>query len=62
LTFSDDIIGVEINHSEAQSQAFVINGIHLSVPPGGWRALIGGTPGDTVEIPNGVNCVVMRME
>lgn len=61
LTFAENIIGVEIHHSDANAQNFVINGLTLKVVPGGWRSLIGGTPSKKVIIPAGVNCVVARL-
>lgn len=61
LTFAENIIGVEIYHSEASAQDFVINNLTLKVVPGGWRSLVGGTPSTKVTIPAGVNCVVARL-
>lgn len=61
LTFAENIIGVEIHHSEASAQNFVINGLTIKVVPGGWRSLIGGIPSKKVIIPAGVNCVVARL-
>ena len=61
ITFSANIDGVEIYHAEDTGQEFVVNGITLAVPAGGWRALIGGTPGKTVTIPANVDCTVARM-
>lgn len=62
ITFNEDINVIDIFHSEALWQQFVVNGITLTVPPGGWRTAIGGTIGKTVEIPNGINCIVGRLE
>lgn len=61
ITFAANIDGVEIYHAEDTGQEFVVNGLTLAVPAGGWRALIGGTPGKTVTIPANVDCTVARM-
>jgi hypothetical protein len=60
LTFSDNLIGVDIYHEEDTAQTFVINGVTFKVPAGGWFGCIGGTPGATVTIPAGVTCTVGR--
>lgn len=63
LTFSGRIFSVEIYHSEATAQEFVINGLTLSVAGGGWRSEIGGVPGFTVTLPTGVTgIIVTRLE
>lgn len=61
LTFSDTIKGVEIYHAEATAQEFEVNGLTITVPPGGWRSPIGGVPSKQVTIPAGVDCIVMRL-
>ena len=61
LTFSAPIAGVEIYHAEATAQEFEVNGLTLTVPPGGWRSPIGGTESAEVTIPEGVDCIVMRL-
>jgi hypothetical protein len=61
LTFTENISSIEIYHSEATPQAFIVNGITLTIADGGWRSAIGGTPGKTVTIPAGVNCIVSRL-
>jgi hypothetical protein len=61
ITFSENIGAIEIYHAEATWQEFVVNGLTLTVPSGGYRTSIGGTPGKTVEIPNGVDCIVSRL-
>ena len=61
LTFSENISSIEIYHSEATPQSFAVNGLTLIVAAGGWRSPIAGTPGATVGIPTGVNCIVARL-
>lgn len=61
LTFSENITSIEIYHSEATPQSFTVNGLTLIVAAGGWRSPIAGTPGATVGIPTGVNCIVARL-
>lgn len=61
LTFQENIEYIEIYHEEATWQQFVINGITKTVPAGGWRGGIEGTPAKTVTIPAGVNCIVGRL-
>ena len=61
LTFSENISSIEIYHSEATPQSFAVNGLTLIVAAGGWRSPIAGTPGVTVGIPTGVNCIVARL-
>lgn len=61
LTFAANITSIEIYHSEATPQIFTVNGLTLIVAAGGWRSPIAGTPGKTVGIPTGVNCIVARL-
>lgn len=61
LTFADDIGAVEIYHAEVAAAEFIVNGITLTVPPGGYRTSIGGVVGKTATIPAGVNCIVGRL-
>lgn len=61
LTFSANINSIEIFHNEASWQEFIVNGITLTIPSGGYRTPIGGTPGATVTIPAGVACIVGRL-
>lgn len=62
LTFTENIVAVEIYHNEATAQEFTVNGLTLTIPSGGWRSPIGGTPGKTVTIPASVDCIVTRLE
>lgn len=62
LTFADEINAIEIYHEAATWQTFTVNSLTLTVPPGGYRTLVGGTPGMTVGIPAGVACIVGRLE
>lgn len=61
LTFEENIIAVEIWHDEIERQEFIVNGIDITVPAGGWRSLIGRTSGNTVGIPAGIACIVTRL-
>jgi len=61
ITFSDDIFSIEIYHEEATWQDFIVNGISLKVPRGGYRTLVGGTAGKLVTIPPGISCLVSRL-
>ena len=61
LTFAETIESIEIYHDEATPQDFVVNGLTLTIKPGGWRSLIGGTPSAEVTIPTGVTCTVTRL-
>lgn len=61
ITFTEDINAIEIYHEEQDWQDFVVNGIPLKIPPGGYRTPIGGTIGKTVTIPANVNCIVGRL-
>lgn len=60
LTFTEPITAVEIYHAEATAQEFVVNGLTLTIGPGGWRSLVGGVPSVTVSLPTGVTCAVSR--
>jgi hypothetical protein len=62
LTFAEPITAIEIYHEAAGWQTFTVNGLTLTVPPGGYRTLLGGTPGTTVGIPAAVACIVGRLE
>jgi hypothetical protein len=59
LTFSENISIIEIFHEELTWQEFTVNGITLTVPGGGYRTPIGGTPAATVTIPS-ISCIVGR--
>lgn len=61
LTFSENIIAIEIYHEESTWQTFTVNGISVKVPAGGYRTLIGGNPSKTVTIPTSINCIVGRL-
>jgi len=63
LTFSAAVAAIEIYHSEATAQTFVVNGLSLIIAAGGWRGPVGGTPAATVTLPAGVTGVVVtRLE
>jgi len=62
ITFSDVVNTVEISHSEETSQEFIVNGVTIAVPDGGYRVTVGGTPAAEVTLPTGVTCIVMRFE
>ena len=61
LTFSENITAIEIYHEETIWQSFMVNGIALKIPAGGYRTPVGGIAGATVTIPAGVNCLVGRL-
>jgi hypothetical protein len=61
ITFTGDITAIEIYHEEATWQEFIVNGITITIPAGGYRTPIGGTIAKTVTIPAGVNCIVGRL-
>lgn len=61
ITFSSNIQSIEIFHQEATWQTFVVNGLTINVPAGGYRSPIGGTPAATVTIPANVSCIVGRL-
>lgn len=61
ITFSQNINVVEIFHAEETWQNFIVNGLTLVIPSGGYRTPIAGVPGLTVTIPAAVNCIVGRL-
>lgn len=61
ITFSQNINVIEIFHAEATWQNFIVNGLTLVIPSGGYRTPIAGVPGLTVTIPAAVNCIVGRL-
>ncbi|MDD4321592.1 MAG: hypothetical protein PHH31_08655 [Acidaminococcaceae bacterium] len=61
ITFTGDINAIEIYHESATWQDFIVNGITLKIPSGGYRTPIVGTVAKTVTIPAGVNCIVGRL-
>jgi len=61
ITFSANISAIEIYHEETTWQTFIVNGLTLVVPAGGWARPIGGTPAATVTIPAGIDCIVGRL-
>ncbi len=61
LIFSANILSIEIWHDEDTPQEFEVNGLTLVIAPGGWRSLVGGTPGAEVSIPADVDCIVSRL-
>lgn len=61
ITFVGDINAIEIYHEESTWQTFIVNGITLKIPSGGYRTPIAGTVAKTVTIPAGINCIVGRL-
>jgi hypothetical protein len=61
ITFTGDITAIEIYHKEATWQEFIVNGITITIPVGGYRTPIGGTVAKTVTIPAGIDCIVGRL-
>lgn len=59
LTFEENLIAVEVFHSEETPQDFVVNGLTVTVASGGWRSLIGGNPAKTVGLPSGVTGIIV---
>jgi len=60
LTFSANIEAIEIYHEEATWQTFIVNGLTIIVPAGGYRTPIAGVVGLTVTIP-AISCIVGRL-
>jgi len=61
ITFSANITAIEIFHDELTWQEFIVNGLTITVPPGGWDRQLGGTPSPEVTIPTGISCIVGRL-
>ena len=61
ITFSANISAIEIFHNELTWQEFIVNGITITVPPGGWDRQLGGTPSVDVTVPAGISCIVGRL-
>lgn len=61
ITFSANVVAIEIYHEETTWQTFIVNGLTLTIPAGGYRTPIGGTPAATVTIPAGISCLVGRL-
>mgnify|MGYP000863844912 CR=1 FL=1 len=61
LAFSENIRTISIYHEESTWKTFIVNGMSLTVPAGGWVQTIGGVPSKEVTIPSGVNCIVGRL-
>ena len=61
LTFSENITAIEIYHEAVAWQDFIVNGLTLKIPPGGYRTMISGVAGATVTIPAGLSCIVGRL-
>ena len=59
LTFAAPVAAIEIYHSEATAQDFVVNGLTLTIAAGGWRSPVGGTPSAEVTLPSGVTGVIV---
>lgn len=62
VTFSAAIKAIEIYHAENTAQEFVVNGLTLKIPAGGYRTRIGGTPSAEVTLPASVTCILNRLE
>lgn len=62
VTFSAAIKAIEIYHAEATAKDFVVNGLTLKIPAGGYRTRVGGTPSAEVTIPASVTCILNRLE
>lgn len=62
VTFSAAIKAIEIYHAEATAKDFIVNGLTLKIPAGGYRTRVGGTPSAEVTIPASVTCILNRLE
>jgi len=62
VTFSAPIKAIEIYHAEATAKDFIVNGLTLKIPAGGYRTRVGGTPSAEVTIPASVTCILNRLE
>ncbi len=61
ITFDEPITAIEIWHGAATNQTFIVNGISIVIPPGGYSRPIGGVPSPTVTIPASLVCIVNRL-
>ena len=61
ITFSANISAIEIYHEELTWQDFIVNGLPIKIPAGGYRTPIAGVSATTVTIPDGINCLVGRL-
>ena len=61
IEFDAPIRGIAIHHDEAGAEDFIVNGLTIKVPPGGWRSAISGVASENVTIPNDVDCVLHRL-
>ena len=61
ITFSANVLAIEIFHNELTWQEFIVNGITITVPPGGWDRQLGGAPSTDVTVPTGISCIVGRL-
>jgi len=62
VTFSAPIKAIEIYHADATAKDFIVNGLTLKIPAGGYRTRVGGTPSAEVTIPASVTCILNRLE
>lgn len=62
VTFSAPIKAIEIYHAEATAKDFIVNGLTLKIPAGGYRTRVGGTPSAEVTIPATTTCILNRLE
>ena len=63
VTFSAPIKAIEIYHADATAKDFIVNGLTLKIPAGGYRTRIGGTPSAEVTIPASIAaCILNRLE
>jgi len=61
ITFSEVIEAIEIYHEEATWQSFIVNGLTIKIPSGGWSRPVGGVASTQVTIPSGISCLVGRL-
>lgn len=60
VVFSDLVRAIDIYHEEATWQNFVVNGLTLVVPKGGYTTHVGGTPSASVIAP-AINFILNRL-
>ena len=60
ITFSENIVAIEIFHNEVTWKEFIVNGLIITVPAGGYSTPIGGVTSSNVTIPS-ISCIVGRL-
>ncbi len=60
ITFAEVIEAIEIYHEETTWQTFIVNGLTIQIPSGGWARPVGGVASAEVTIP-AIACLVGRL-